>query len=199
MSDQDNINTNLDKIRVAYQQLYQGSETLLNMESTSWIEKILLKLVHNRYRPSLEQIGEATPPQSETISPQSDVILADKVGGDYIVVGGIVGGASGIAIGRGAKAETGQGKDQRDEQYEIAKNWDGQRSMWGFDLSERDLSGLSLVNADLRKTDLSKADLRDAQLKGADLSEADLNGAKYTANTTTIFAEITQRLAPVSS
>ena len=148
MTSQNQVDT--DKMRRAYQQLFNGSQTLLEIKSTSWIDKVLLKRIHDQYGRKLEQVGDPLP------------LDTGIVGGDRISFGSFSGGT--VAIGQGAIAVGSQGNDQRNEQYEIAKNWDGERLMRGFDLSERDLSGLNLVNADLRK----------ANLKGADLSKTNL-------------------------
>ena len=73
-------------------------------------------------------------------------VLGDKVGGDKTSVGDVSESLA-TAIGTGAKAEIRLGKDQRDEQYEIALNWvaKGKPRMRGFDLSERDLSGIDFL------------------------------------------------------
>lgn len=69
------------------------------------------------------------------------------------------------------------GKDKRDEQYEIALNWDGKTRLREFDLSGRDLSDVCLQGADLRSANLSGANLRQANLQSACLSRANLSGA----------------------
>jgi uncharacterized protein YjbI with pentapeptide repeats len=69
------------------------------------------------------------------------------------------------------------GKPPRDEQYEIVQNWDRQRRLREFDLSNRDLSGLDLSGADLTNANLSRATLDNAKLSKARLSHADLSGA----------------------
>lgn len=189
---------NIDMLRRAFQQLYKGSETLLDMESTSWIDKVLLKRIHDQYGRKLEQIAESQVKDIEDgIIVNGDLVDGDIVQGDKIFIGGISGDGS-VAIGSGVFAETTRRRDWRDVHYEIAKNWDGERSMCGFHLSETDLSGLSLENADLCKANLkgadlsktnlvnanlSEADLRDANLMGADLSEVDLSGAKFSDGT----------------
>ena len=77
------------------------------------------------------------------------------------------------------------GRDRRDDQYEIALNWDGKTRMRGYDLAERDLSGLNLANSDLRGAnlrgaDLRKTDLSGSDLRGADLARTNLSSAQYT-------------------
>jgi hypothetical protein len=59
-----------------------------------------------------------------------------------------------------AQKEVTLGRSQRDEQNEIALNWDGQRRMRGYDLAEHDLSGFNLANSDLRIANLRGADGR---------------------------------------
>lgn len=81
------------------------------------------------------------------------------------------------------------GTKTRDEQYEIALNWDalGKPGMRDFDLAERDLAGTNLApQADLRKANLSGANLKEADLSRsyldeADLRRANLEGAKLSA------------------
>jgi uncharacterized protein YjbI with pentapeptide repeats len=68
--------------------------------------------------------------------------------------------------------------EQRDKEYAIAINWDGQQSMEGFDLFLRDLSGQNLAKANLKGANLSEANLSGANLENADLSRARLNVAK---------------------
>ncbi|MCZ7568923.1 MAG: pentapeptide repeat-containing protein [Ardenticatenaceae bacterium] len=72
------------------------------------------------------------------------------------------------------------GKTLRDEQYQLALNWDGQTRLRGLDLSGRDLSRSDLTGADLRgpklsEADLNRANLSEARLSGANLSEAVLS------------------------
>lgn len=82
-------------------------------------------------------------------------------------------------------------------EYDLAKQWDGQQSLQGFNLSGKDMHGRSLNGADLRDANLrganfsfarlsaanltganlTAANLRGAHLNKADLSEADLSGA----------------------
>jgi uncharacterized protein YjbI with pentapeptide repeats len=128
-------------------------------------------------------------------------VSGDRVGGDKITTGDIS-DVSGAGIGKKAQGlsagnvsgsviqaqgDVTIGRSQRDEQYDVALNWDGQRRMRGYDLAGRDLSGLNLANSDLRgadlvgtdlsKTDLSDADLSGAKLRGAKLAESDLSRA----------------------
>jgi uncharacterized protein YjbI with pentapeptide repeats len=115
-------------------------------------------------------------------------VLGDYVGGDKTSIGNISNSLA-TAIGTGAKAVVKLGKELREEQYEIAWNWDGQRRVQGFDLSGRDLSKQNLALADFRKSDfiganLSETNLRSANLGGANLSGANLSEAKYNTFTT---------------
>lgn len=85
--------------------------------------------------------------------------------------------ADGDVIGR----DTGTaGQALRDAQYQLVLHWDGQTSLRGFDLANRDLSALRLVGADLRGANLSAADLTGTDLSGANLRLADLRGALLT-------------------
>lgn len=116
----------------------------------------------------------------------------DQVGGEKITTGdisdvrgaGIGEKAQGLSTGNvggsviQAQGNVTLGRSQRDEQYENALNWDGQRRMRGYDLAGRDLSGLNLAKSDLRGADLGGADLSKTDLSDADLSEAKLRGAK---------------------
>jgi uncharacterized protein YjbI with pentapeptide repeats len=126
----------------------------------------------------------------------------NQVGGDKINTGNLE-DVKGTAIGRESQAaSTGEigrdfiqaggdvklGKELRDEQYEIAQNWEdrGKPLMRGFDLSERDLSDLNLALADLRNANLSGANvtgtnLRDAILNGANLCGTSVNEIIHTA------------------
>ena len=210
MSDVDKRNTGLETLQRAYRQLHAGSATLLDDDSTNWVERQLIKQVFALSKRRLDKIGEVIPTSShvvveEVVPSSDDTVLAEEMPpkrdtffGDQITVGPISGSSGGLVIGRGAIAKVALGKDQRDEQYEIAMNWDGQRPMRGFDLSERDLSGLNLTSADLRKAklreadlsktnlsmaNLSEADLSEANLSEADLYQTDLTGAKYTVHT----------------
>lgn len=114
----------------------------------------------------------------EYTSPQRNKISGDKVEGSKTTVGDVDSFAT--AIGNEAKAEVKLGKEVRDEQYEIALNWEahGKPRMRGFDLSGRDLSRLNLAYADLQKANLEGIDLRGANLQGAILYEANLARAK---------------------
>jgi hypothetical protein len=113
--------------------------------------------------------------------------LGDYVGEDEITTGDIS-AVSGMGIGERAQGlRTGDVKGSviqaqgdvnlaktiSDEQYHIAYNWDGRRSMQEFDLSDRDLS-----RQDLRKANLYKADLSEARLYSVNLSKAILSRAK---------------------
>lgn len=69
------------------------------------------------------------------------------------------------------------GKTLRDEQYQIALNWDGKTRLRGFDLSGQDLSDVDLTGADLRGANLREAVLIEANLRGADLRRANLGNA----------------------
>lgn len=92
-------------------------------------------------------------------------------------VGTDVNRADGDVIG----SDTGtSGQALRDAQYQLVLHWDGQTSLRGFDLANRDLSALRLVGADLRGANLSAANLSGADLSGANLRLADLRGALLT-------------------
>jgi uncharacterized protein YjbI with pentapeptide repeats len=70
-------------------------------------------------------------------------------------------------------------KTLRNDQFQIASNWDGKTKMREFDLSGRNLSRLNLAGADLtgaklRGTDLYESDLSRAVLSGADMFRANL-------------------------
>jgi hypothetical protein len=93
--------------------------------------------------------------------------------------------AIGTAVNRTAAdvigSDTGtHGEALRDAQYELVLHWDGQTSLRGFDLANRNLSALRLAGADLRGANLSAADLSGADLSGANLRLADLRGALLT-------------------
>ena len=138
------------------------------------------------------------PPVKETR--QIEQVSGDQVGGDTIeqqinsedgnVFTGSVNAARDVIGGDQIfQGDVTIGKDRRDDQYDIALNWDGKTRMREFDLAGRDLSGLYLANSDLRRANLQGADLRESDLSGADLSgadlyEADLRQAKYTILTT---------------
>jgi uncharacterized protein YjbI with pentapeptide repeats len=121
-----------------------------------------------------------------------------------LLVGGLLGGVSAILFGELAAGYVGKkynwffvllgcllvpvilgsiyGFSQRqtdfkaEEEYEITKNWDKQKSLHGFNLSGKDMHGSLLTGADL-----SSADLRGANLSFARLSASDLTGADLTA------------------
>jgi hypothetical protein len=63
-----------------------------------------------------------------------------------------------------------------EEEYEITKNWDKQKSLHGFNLSGKDMHGSILTGADLSSADL-RADLSFARLSTSDLTDANLTGA----------------------
>lgn len=69
-------------------------------------------------------------------------------------------------------------QDNRDEQYQIVLNWNGQDKMRNFDLSRRNLSELVLDGADLRDANLSGANLFGSSMNHADLVGATLAGAR---------------------
>lgn len=116
--------------------------------------------------------------------------IQDSVGGDQITTGnvkgeGIASGSKAMAanVGDGstniqAQGPVTLGKALRDEQYQIAKDWDGDTNLREFDLSGRDLYDLDLSFADLRSAKLKKAGLRRATLKYAILRKADLSNAR---------------------
>ena len=74
-----------------------------------------------------------------------------------------------------AKGDIRLGNDIRDEQYEIALNWDGKTIMRKFNLANRDLSNSVLTGADLQEANLDNANLEDADLRGDNLNNAVYN------------------------
>ena len=82
-----------------------------------------------------------------------------------------------------AQGDINLGKKQRDEQFEIALNWDGKRRMREFDLSGRNLSSIDLAGADLQYVTLVGSALSGTNLSGANLTWANLGNANlYWAN-----------------
>jgi uncharacterized protein YjbI with pentapeptide repeats len=126
-------------------------------------------------------------------------VSGSRVGGDEITAGNLS-DVKGTAVGRESQAaSTGDiggsfiqaqgdvrlGKEQRDEQYETAQNWEakGKPRMRGFDLAGRDLSGLGFESADLAGANLQESNLSYADLFQSNLREAVLVGVSlYEAN-----------------
>lgn len=150
---------------------------------------------------------EFAPTSEETVGEEKgrrEPVSGDQVGGDKITTGDIS-NVSGAGIGEKAQGlssgdvggsviqaqgDVTLGRSRRDEQYDIALNWEvmGKLRMRGFDLAARDLSGLNFENSDLRGANLQDADLSNSDLSGADLSgasldRANLRGVKYTKAT----------------
>lgn len=162
------------------------------LERRGSLQQLLDEVKKQRPNVVWPDFGLATEDTTVKENSSRELTPGDQVGGDKITAGDIS-NVSGAALGEKAQGlsagdvvgsiyqaqgDINLGMGLRDEQYDIALNWDGQRRMRGFDLAGKDLSGLNLADSDLRKATLEGADLSGTRFGGADLSGANLRGAK---------------------
>lgn len=167
-------------------------ELITYLERRSELQRLLDEVKGQRPSVTWPEFAPGTEDASIKEKNRREPVSQDQVGGDKITAGdisdvrgaGIGEKAQGLSAGDvvgsiyQAQGDITLGRALRDEQYETALNWDGQRRMRGYDLAGRDLSGLNLWESDLRNARLQRADLSGTDLSGADLSGAKLQGAK---------------------